>query len=774
MNLQMKIKHKLRLLVLLGTGLTLLLAIGYMSIHVRQDYYENAQNLIDSKAEQIASRIEGQMNRSMAVIRTLAVSFSNYAVLPRNQRLDLTNNILRDILREHQNFHKLWDSWELSILDSSWTKPHGRIVNEHYLQGGTLKSNQHRKSLEGDKKPYKAIKAQNQEVILPLNSDMLARDISEKRYMTSFLSPIRQESDNFAGIVGVDLRQDYLQKMIEKQSVRNMKGSYAFLLSPQWNFAAHPDTSLVKEKIQIKPPTDKDFNIYERLSQGRKFSMLHKTDGQQNHYISYVPMYIGNTNKPWYLGISVPVSSLMKEADQAFTALIIISLTGLVILGVIVFFFTHGMSTYLEQITGSLKKLAKGNTDNQMTLAKPAGDEIQEMSQALNTTIEGLNKKNAFAEHIKNGDLEAEYKLLSDEDQLGQSLLEVRNNLKNAREEQEKQRKEEQKRQWTNEGLNQFADILRQYNHDLQELCDQLVKNLVYYLEANQGGIFLTNNEDELNVRLELISAFAYNRKKYHEKSIDIGDGLVGTCAIEKESIYLEKIPQDYIDVTSGLGDANPDSLLLVPIKLEEEMQGVIEIASFKKLKKYQIEFVEKVAESIASTISSVRVNMKTQELLDYSNQQSQELSAQEEEMRQNMEEMKATQEENARQKMDMENLIHAFHQANYVVEYDTTEKIININDNFLNLLGMKREEVIGTHHSRNLHLSDEKEKTYQAFWDDLRAGKVKKDLNRIQVNGKTLILAETYTPIKDNEGNVKKILKIAINTSEFNLDKVV
>ena len=770
MNLQMKIKHKIRLLVLLGAGLTLLLAIGYMGIHVRQDYYTNAQNLINSKAEQIASRIEGQLNRSMAVTKTLAVSFSNCAPLPQNQTIELTNNILRDILREHEHLHEIWSSWELSFLDSTWTKPYGRIVNEHYLQAGMLKSHQTRKSQDGDKKPYQFIKTQNQEVILPFNADRFDKGRSEKRHVTSIMTPIRQSSGKFAGFVGADLLQNDFQKMVKEQSIRNMKESHAFLLTPRGRFAAHPDTSLLNKKIQINPFIDKDFDIHETLSQGKRFSIQHKTYGQQNQYMRCVPFYIGDTQKPWYLGISIPVSAMMKEADQAFTAFIIISMTGLALLAIVAFYLTHGMSKYLEQITGSLKKLAKGKTDDQMKLSLHTGDEIQEMSQALNTTIDGMNKKNAFANHIKTGELEANYALLSDEDQLGQSLLEMRNNLKNAREEQEKQRKEEQKRQWTNEGLNQFADILRQYNHDLQALCDQLIKNLVYYLEANQGGIFLTNNEDELNVRLELTSAFAYNRKKKKEKGIDMGEGLIGTCAIEKESIYLEEIPQDYIDITSGLGDANPDSLLLVPMKLEEEVQGVIEIASFKKFKKHQIEFVEKVAESIASTISSVRVNMKTQELLDYSNQQSQELSAQEEEMRQNMEELQATQEENARQKMEMENLIHAFHQANYVVEYDTKEKIININDNFLNLLGMKREEVIGTHHSRNLHLSDEKQKNYKAFWDDLRAGKVKKDINRIQVNGDTYTLAETYTPIKDNEGNIKKILKIAINTSEFDL----
>jgi len=770
MKLQMKLKQKVQILLILVSAVIYLIAIGYISINARQDSQRDTKSLIDSKVNKYARQIEGQMNKNMAVTRTLALSFSNYNSMSQDDWLNLINSMYEDIFPAYPDIYNLWDSWELSVIDSSWEKPYGRIVNEHFREQGIMKENQTRRSLEGENEMYKKIKKQNQEIIFPLYFDLFAESKSERKLMTSMIVPIKKETGKFVGVVGVDITMDQFQQMLQNVSIENLKESRAFLLSHEGKYAAHPDTSFLNEKIKKNPTERKNFDIFKKFEEGESFSIIHWDDAKEKHYVSYAPVKIGRTGTPWYLAISVPVASIMEEADRDFVISLIVGIIGLIILSVVIYYITRGITHPIERITAVLKQMAQGRMDNKMKLSINTGDEIEEMGNALNTSIDGLNRKNEFAGHLSKGELDYEYTLLSKDDHLGKSLIEMRDSLKKAREEQENQRIEEQKRQWTNEGLNRFADILRQNNDDLQKLSDEVIKNLVYYLEANQGGIFLVNDEDENDKHLELKSAFAYDRKKFYEKRIDFGDGLVGTCAIEQQPIYMENLPQDYIEITSGLGDANPDSLLIIPMKLEEELHGVIEIASFSTFQQYKIDFVEKVAESIASTISTVKVNMKTQRLLEQSEQQSQELSAQEEEMRQNMEELKATQEENARQKAEMEHLVNAFHKANYVVEYDTNEKIIDINEKYLNLVGLKREEVIGTHHSYKLQLTGEQEKSYKQFWDDLRAGKVKKDINKVEVNGHTHVLAETYTPIMDDEGNVEKILKIAFNTSEFNL----
>ena len=774
MNIQMKLKQKIQLLLIFISAIIYLVAIGYISINARQTAYKDNKKLVDTQVSNFAGQIQGQMNRNMAVARTLALSLSNYQVMPKDQWLDFVNQVYEEVFPEYRDFYNLWDSWELNVIDSSYSKPYGRIVNEHFRDQGIVKSKRTKSSMDGDNKLYQQIKESNKEMVFPLYFDLFSEGKSERKLMTSLLVPIRQDDGGYAGVIGIDITMDRFQEILGNVQIRGLEKSRAFLLSHQWKYAAHPDTSNLNEKIAVNPTARKDFNLHDKLAKGNSFSIIQKREGHRKQYVSYAPVRIGRTGTPWYLGIAVPVDQIMAQADQHFMISLIVGIVGLLILSGVIYYITRSITHPIERVTRVLKQMARGRISQDMKLNIQTGDEIEEMALALNTSIDGLNKKNQFANHLGHGELDYNYQMISDEDQLGQSLLEMRDSLKKAREEEEKRRKEEQKRQWTNEGLTQFADILRQNNDELNKLTDELIKKLVHYLEANQGGIFLMEDQDENDQHLELYSAFAFDRKKHHQKRIDLGDGLVGTCAIEKETIYLEEIPQDYIEITSGLGDANPDSLLIVPIKMEDTLYGVLEIASFHTFEQYQIDFVERVAENIASSISSIKVNMRTQKLLEQSEQQAQELSSQEEEMRQNMEELKTTQEEAARQKSNMEGLVNAFQNAHYIVEYDTDEKIIEINDHYLNLLGLNREEVLGTHHSYKMKTTSEQQEGYKKFWDDLRAGKVKKMTNVVEHNGKEFVFAETYTPIKDQEGNIQKIMKIAIEASEFDLEKYI
>ncbi|MFN4946199.1 MAG: GAF domain-containing protein [Chryseotalea sp.] len=269
-------------------------------------------------------------------------------------------------------------------------------------------------------------------------------------------------------------------------------------------------------------------------------------------------------------------------------------------------------------------------------------------TKAVESITENLQFAINFVREIGKGNFNARLEGVN-EDNLGLNNANLAGELINMKVQMKTSAEAEQKRVWATQGLANFSDLIRTSTHDAKTLSQEVVIFLVKYLNANQGGVFIVNDEEDSRHFLELKAAYAFERKKYLNKVIELGEGLVGQAYLEKETIHLRKIPQHYVSITSGLGGANPSTLLLVPMKIEEQVLGVIELASFKNFEKHEIEFCEKIAETFASTLSGVKVNERTRQLLEQSQEQSEEMRAQEEEMRQNMEEMQATQEEMAR-----------------------------------------------------------------------------------------------------------------------------
>ncbi|TAF64991.1 MAG: PAS domain S-box protein [Cytophagales bacterium] len=302
------------------------------------------------------------------------------------------------------------------------------------------------------------------------------------------------------------------------------------------------------------------------------------------------------------------------------------------------FFIIRQIINPLSRIAKTAKDVAEGDVNSSVSYT--SNNEIGDLSDSLNLLVTNFKQYAEFATSIGKGNFDIPFDVKSEKDTLGYSLLDMRNSLATVAE-------EDRKRNWANEGFTLFSDILRHTEKEINDLCYDIVSNLVKYTQANQGGLFLTYNDWEAGVQyLELRAAFAYNKRKYEEKHILIGQGLLGQAVLEKEISYINKIPDDYIKITSGLGDARPNVLLIIPLLLNDEIFGAIEIASFKNYEQYEIDFLKKTAENIASTIASVRATENTKRLLKEAEENSEKLKAQEEAMRQSMEELAATQNE--------------------------------------------------------------------------------------------------------------------------------
>jgi GAF domain-containing protein len=248
---------------------------------------------------------------------------------------------------------------------------------------------------------------------------------------------------------------------------------------------------------------------------------------------------------------------------------------------------------------------------------------------------------------IEKGDLNIKLSDKMIETKLGSSLQLMIRYLTQVRE-------EEESRAWFNKGLSFFLELIRNKDeHSFNILMDRCLAELVKYLGANQGAVFILNDELQ-DPYIEMIACYAYDRKKFLNKKQFLGEGLAGQSIIEKESIYLRSIPSDYVHITSGLGEATPRNVFITPLLINETVVGVIELASFSDFKVRHLDFIKKIAENLASLIRAGNEKGRLEQVLTLSQQQTENLRAQEEEMRQNLEEMTALQEQLARNETEL------------------------------------------------------------------------------------------------------------------------
>jgi hypothetical protein len=240
-----------------------------------------------------------------------------------------------------------------------------------------------------------------------------------------------------------------------------------------------------------------------------------------------------------------------------------------------------------------------------------------------------------------------EVSIHSEKDEVGTTLNKIITQIKTIDE-------EEKRRTWHNEGLAKFATILRINDSDEASMYDNIICELVKYMNANQGALFIIEGDEAKDPHLAMKGCYAYDRKKFLNMRIEYAEGLTGMCWAEGQSIFLTDIPENYIRITSGIGGATPNAVIIVPIKFNDKVQGIIELASFSTFQDYQIKYMETLAESIGSAIHNIKTNVRTLALLQGSQEMTEELRAQEEEMRQNMEELQATQEEMERMSVNM------------------------------------------------------------------------------------------------------------------------
>ena len=191
---------------------------------------------------------------------------------------------------------------------------------------------------------------------------------------------------------------------------------------------------------------------------------------------------------------------------------------------------------------------------------------------------------------------------------------------------------------WLKTNLNKFTRTL-QGQRDVKSVAQLLLSELAPLVSAQHGVFYNMETMDSMPV-LKLASTYGYKERKNLAKQWLIGEGLVGQCAYEKQRILLSQVPADYIQITSGLGEATPLNIVVLPVIFEAEVKAVIELASFQRFSDIHLSFVEQLTDSLGIILNNIEATMRTEDLLTKSQSLAGELQSQQEELQQTNEEL--------------------------------------------------------------------------------------------------------------------------------------
>lgn len=410
--------------------------------------------------------------------------------------------------------------------------------------------------------------------------------------------------------------------------------------------------------------------------------------------------------------------------EQAFVVVKKFALWGgLILLFAIMisFLFSQYFISPLLSLKDALVSVSKGVLPDKID--KKYNDEVGQMAETTDNLVQALKQTATFAEKIGKGDLKADFKPSSKGDMLGNALIEMRNSLVETE-------LKDTERNWIVTGVAEISEILR--SHDtIDDLGDAVIAYITEKINAIQGAFYVVNDDDPNEMFLEMKSAYAYHKKKYMKAKFKFAEGLVGQAAAEQDYILRTEIPDDYVTITSGiLGDKRPTGILITPLITEEKVYGVVEFAGFHRFTESQIKFVQEISLILARTIFNIKVNERTRNLLEESQKMSNELQEQQEVLRQNAEEMAATQEELKRTNQRLEDQIEEVNRtqnrmqlllenASEVIAIYEKEGIIRyISPSVEKILGYAQNDLIGI--DDKVHLNPEGVTSFEGMFEQV------------------------------------------------------
>ncbi|CAC9974298.1 HAMP domain-containing protein [Flavobacterium panici] len=297
------------------------------------------------------------------------------------------------------------------------------------------------------------------------------------------------------------------------------------------------------------------------------------------------------------------------------------------------------LATFSDQVTTVAREVgAEGKLGGQANVPGASGtwknltENVNQLAANLTTQVRAISE---VASAVTQGDLtrtigvEAKGEVEALKDTINQMISNLKaTTLRN------------QEQDWLKSNLAKFTQML-QGQKELKSVTMKILSELAAVVTAQHGLFYiLEEGEEFMDSKLNLIASYAYIKRKNSPTSYAMGEGLIGQVAVEKERIILSNVPKDYIRINSGLGDAKPKDVIILPVLFEGRLKAVIELASLDTFSQTHLDFLEGLTESIGIVLNTIESNSRTEELLVQSQSLASELKSQQEVLKNTNEEL--------------------------------------------------------------------------------------------------------------------------------------
>jgi PAS domain S-box-containing protein len=736
--------------------------LGYISIKLKNLSAENAKSRLQSTTAEITQEIGQELVSYYELVSLIATSFAQYESIPVAERRTLFSNLLMHFMEQNPNISSIWSTWELNTIDSldanfantPGSSILGNFCPMYYRSNEQISLNKYIEQ-NADKvfnsSQYIQVQQSKNSILTEPNYKQVNLG-ADSVLQTQLLVPIINNKQ-YLGLVGITIPLDSLQQKYSK--LKPMNAGRLYLLTHSGKFLIHPDALYLDKPFSYYANNiDEKYKVEDAIKANKNLVFIDEEPILELESLFNIhPIEIGSIKSQWSLGISVPLVYLYEKANRTFAFALFLSVVVLILITIILLGISTSITKPLISTTKLLEKVALGEIHNLEKIRFTIKDEMSDMVDAMNELTDGLNAAAVFAKQIGQGNLNADYKLQSKNDMLGNSLLTMQKSLIKAKELEEVKRIEDEKRNWVTHGLAKFGEIIRQHNNNMDEFTMNVMRNLIDYIDAAQGATYISQQIENDSLQsdiFELKAAIAYGKPIMLKKTVEIGQELLGRVIDENKMIILEDLPERYVELSPGMQNkARPTHLLIAPIATKDLSLGLFELLSYNKFEAHHIEFIEKLCENIASVISSVKTNIRTAKLLEQSQEQADELAQHEEEMRQNLEEMLATQEEASKREDTLKNHIKAIKSNVMVAELDMKSRIVDISPAMAAAYGSTIENLVGKFYDILITQDNDSQSDFLKFWENLMERGQGQRLHKITQRNKELWIQETYHVVK-------------------------